>query len=618
MPSGKTVMWLTVIPTKLGWAIFTRPLFLDPFPLHLTPMYSQGVKKTIIPRPPGKKKLDLGDMHPVLQRIFLSRGIKSADELDRSLAELPSPWLLSGMKDMVAHLIEALSQQQRITIVADFDADGATSCALAIRGLRMLGAVNVDFIVPNRFEYGYGLTPEIVELVKRQEPELIITVDNGISSIAGVDAAKALGIKVLVTDHHLPGESLPEADAIVNPNLPDEPFPSQALAGVGVMFYVLTALRSRLREIDWFQQQAIPEPNLAQLLDLVALGTVADVVPLDQTNRILIHQGLQRIRSGRCHPGILALVEVSGRNHRYLSSSDLGFALGPRLNAAGRMDDMALGIQCLLTDDVPLAKDIAQQLDEMNRDRRDIEGQMKIEAMSLLNEMKALDEKHLPAGVCLFDENWHQGVIGILASRIKDRLHRPVVAFAPAGNGEIKGSARSIPGVHIRDVLSDIAAAHPNILNKFGGHAMAAGMSIQMHDYPPFALAFDEMVARRIANMDLEQKVYSDGELSENELTLEFAELLQRSGTWGQEFPEPVFDGVFEVIQARIVGQHHLKLVLRQAENKQLIDAIAFFIEKPEQWLGIRTIHAAYKLDINEYRGNRALQFVIQYLEKLN
>lgn len=581
-------------------------------------MYFQGIKKTIISRSAGKKHLELGEMHPVLQRIFLSRGIKSADELDRSLAKLPSPFLLSGIKPMVEHLLDALQNRKRICIVADFDADGATSCAVAVRGLQMLGAANVDFIVPNRFEYGYGLTPEIVELVKLQEPDIIITVDNGISSIDGVEAAKALGIDVLITDHHLPGDSLPAADAIVNPNLPEDRFPSRALAGVGVMFYVLTALRSRLRDQNWFQLQAIPEPNLAQLLDLVALGTVADVVPLDHVNRILVHQGLLRIRSGRGHPGVLALIEVSGRNHRNLSATDLGFALGPRLNAAGRMDDMSLGIQCLLTDDAQLAKDIARQLDELNNDRRDIEGQMKIEAMSLLNEMKALDEKHLPAGVCLFDENWHQGVIGILASRIKDRLHRPVVAFAPAGNGVIKGSARSIPGVHIRDVLSDIAAAHPQILSKFGGHAMAAGMTIEMHDYPPFALAFDEMVGRRIAEMDLEQKVYSDGELSENELSLEFAELLERSGTWGQDFPEPVFNGVFEVIQARIVGQHHLKLVLRQTESKQLIDAIAFYIEKPEQWLGIRTINAAYKLDINEYRGNRSIQFIIQYLEKLS
>ncbi|GAB4263415.1 MAG: single-stranded-DNA-specific exonuclease RecJ [Methylomicrobium sp.] len=580
-------------------------------------MYSHGVKKAILPRPVGKKHPEWPEMHPVLQRIFSSRGIKSADELDRSLAKLPSPWLLSGIKPMVERLHEALQNRRRICIVADFDADGATSCAVAVRGLRLLGAADVDFIVPNRFEYGYGLTPEIVELVRGKASDVIVTVDNGISSLTGVEAANAVGIDVLITDHHLPGESLPAADAIVNPNLPEDRFPSKAVAGVGVMFYVLSALRSRLREKNWFQQNAIPEPNLAQLLDLVALGTVADVVPLDHVNRILVHQGLLRIRSGHCHPGLLALIEIAGRNPRNLSAADLGFALGPRLNAAGRMDDMTLGIQCLLTDDRQLAKDIAQQLDELNSDRRDIEGQMKIEAMKLLNEMKALDEKHLPAGVCLFDENWHQGVIGILASRIKDRLHRPVIAFAPAGNGEIKGSARSIPGVHIRDVLSDIAATHPQLLTKFGGHAMAAGMTIKMHDYPPFALAFDEMVARRIVDVDLEQKVYSDGQLSENELTLEFADLLMRSATWGQEFPEPVFDGIFEVIQARVVGQQHLKLVLRPVDGHQLIDAIAFFVERPENWLGVRKVVAAYKLDINEFRGNRTLQFVVQYLEKL-
>ena len=573
-------------------------------------MYYQGVKKIIVPRPIGKKKTHLGDIHPILQRIFISRGITSADELDRSLAKLPSPWLLTGMKSMVDHLVEALTRQQRITIVADFDADGATSCAVAIKGLQLLGAQQVSFIVPNRFEYGYGLTPEIVDLVRQQSPDILITVDNGISSVEGVKAAKALGMKVLVTDHHLPGDQLPAADAMVNPNLPEDSFPSRCLAGVGVIFYVLLALRSRLRESKWFEQQHIHEPNLAQLLDYVALGTVADVVPLDHANRILVHQGLLRIRSGHCHPGLRALIEVSGRNQHTVFSSDLGFALGPRLNAAGRMDDMSLGIQCLLSEEDRLAKEIALQLDDLNSDRREIEGQMKIEAMTLLSEMKALDEKHLPAGVCLFDENWHQGVIGILASRIKDRLHRPVIAFALAGHDEIKGSARSIPGVHIRDVLSDIAAAHPQLLTKFGGHAMAAGMTIKMHDYPPFALAFDEMVRKRLADLDLEQKIYSDGELSDNELTLEFAELLQNSGTWGQEFPEPVFNGIFDVIQARIVGQHHLKLVLRQTGDQQLIDAIAFFIDRPEQWLGIRSINAAYKLDINEYRGSRSIQLI--------
>ncbi|MCD2453024.1 single-stranded-DNA-specific exonuclease RecJ [Methylicorpusculum oleiharenae] len=580
-------------------------------------MYYQGVKKNILPRPILNKRLQLDDLHPVLQRIFKSRGVKSVEELERTLAHLPSPSALSGMTQMVDHLVMALTQQQKITIVGDFDADGATSCAVAIKGLHLLGAGSVSFVVPNRFEYGYGLTPEIVALVNQQSPDVIITVDNGISSIDGVEAAKALGIKVLVTDHHLPGDQLPAADAIVNPNLPGQLFPSKALAGVGVMFYVLMALRSRLRTLNWFEKKSIKEPNLAQLLDYVALGTIADVVPLDQVNRILVHQGLLRIRSGQCSPGIKALIEVSGRNLGTLSASDLGFALGPRLNAAGRMDDMSLGIQCLLTDDEALAKDIALQLDDLNSDRREIEGQMKVEAMALLSEMKALDERHLPSGVCLYDGNWHQGVIGILASRIKDKLHRPVVAFAPSGQGEIKGSARSIPGVHIRDVLSDVAAAHPNLLSKFGGHAMAAGLTLKMHDFPPFSLAFDEMVARRLSSMDLEQKIYSDGELTDTELTLEFAELLLNASTWGQEFPEPVFHGLFDVIQARIVGQHHLKLVLRQNAGQQLIDAIVFFIEQPEQWLGVRKINAAYRLDINEYRGNRTVQMIIQYVEKM-
>jgi len=580
-------------------------------------MVYQGVKKLIVTRPIPKKRIQLSDVSPLLERIFLARGVTSAAELDRTLAKLPSPWLLSGMDVMVGHLLTAIKTRQKISIVADFDADGATSCAVAVKGLQLLGAGQVNFVVPNRFEYGYGLTPEIVALVKQQNPDVLITVDNGISSIDGVKVAKDLGIKVLITDHHLPGSELPAADAIVNPNLPDDKFPSGALAGVGVMFYVLMALRSRLRELGWFEQKQISEPNLAQLLDYVALGTVADVVPLDSVNRVLVYQGLQRIRSGRGHPGLNALIEVSGRNPQTIVASDLGFALGPRLNAAGRMDDMALGIQCLLTDDPGLAKDIAVQLDELNNDRREVEGQMSREAMALLADMNVLNEQHLPAGVCLYDANWHQGVIGILASRIKDRVHRPVIAFAPAGKDEIKGSARSIPGVHIRDVLSDVAAAHPKLLSKFGGHAMAAGMSLKMHDYPAFALAFDEVVKLKLADVDLEQKIYSDGELTEAELSLEFAELLQNAATWGQEFPEPVFDGIFDVIQSRIVGQRHLKLVLRKPTGNLVIDAIAFYVDQPENWLGLRQIRAAYRLDINEFRGNRSVQLMVQYLEKL-
>lgn len=580
-------------------------------------MYYQGIKKLIIQRPIGKKNAQFGDIHPILARIYAARGLSSAVELDRSLAKLPSPWLLSGMTEMVAHLITAINAQQRITIVADYDADGATSCAVAIQGLRLLGAKHVSFVVPDRFKYGYGLTPEIVELAKAQQPDVIITVDNGISSVEGVKAAKEAGIKVLVTDHHLPPEILPDADAIVNPSLKDDKFPSTTLAGVGVMFYVLMALRNRLREMHWFEQHHKQEPNLAQLLDYVALGTVADVVPLDQINRVLVHQGLMRIRTGRAHTGIMALIEIAGKNYQAINATDFGFSLAPRLNAAGRMDNMALGIECLLSEDLPLAKDMANQLDELNQDRREVEGVMKQQAMTYLSEMKPLDEKHLPAGYCLYDANWHQGVIGILASRIKDRIHRPVVAFAPAGKDLIKGSARSITGVHIRDVLSDIASQHPQLLSKFGGHAMAAGLSLNMHDYPAFALAFDEMVAKRLATVDLEQKVYSDGELSEQDMTVEFAELLQQAGPWGQEFPEPIFNGLFDVIQARIVGQRHLKLVLRATDGQMLIDAIAFFIDQPENWLGLRQINAAYKLDINEFRGNRSVQLILQYLEKI-
>ena len=580
-------------------------------------MYSQGIKKTIVLRPVKKKQALQGNLHPLLERIFLARGITSELELDRTLAKLPSPWLLSGMEEMVEHLLVAINEQQKICIVADFDADGATSCAVAIKGLQLLGAGQVTFVVPNRFDYGYGLTPEIVELVKLQNPDVIITVDNGISSIDGVKAATDSGIKVLVTDHHLPGSILPAATAIVNPNLLDDKFPNKSLAGVGVIFYVLLALRSRLRDINWFETNQVKEPNLAQLLDYVALGTVADVVALEQSNRILVYQGLLRIRTGRCHPGLTALVEVSGKNRQTITAADLGFSLGPRLNAAGRMDDMSLGIQCLLSDDPALAKDIALQLDALNNDRREVEAVMKHEALTYLSEMKALDEHHLPAGVCLFDANWHQGVIGILASRIKDQVHRPVIAFAPAGKDLIKGSARSIPGVHIRDVLSDIAAAHPNLLSKFGGHAMAAGLSLKMHDYPPFALAFDEMVGKRLASVDLEQKILSDGELTEQEMTLEIADLLQNAATWGQEFPEPLFDGVFDVIQSRIVGQRHLKLVLRKPSGDLVIDAIAFFVDKPEHWLGLRQIKVAYRLDINEFRGNRTVQFIVQYFEKI-
>ena len=578
---------------------------------------TKAPSKKIVVRKINPINAELANLDPILQRVFAAREIRSMQELDRHLSKLPSPWLLSGIETMMTHLVHAIKIQQKIIIVADFDADGATSCAVAMRGLSLLGAKKLGFVVPNRFEYGYGLTAEIVSLIKQLHPdvEVIVTVDNGVSSITGVEAAKAFGIKVLVTDHHLPGKELPAADAMVNPNLADDKFPSKNIAGVGVIFYVLMALRTRLRELNYFAQ--FPEPNLAQLLDFVALGTVADVVKLDYVNRIFVHQGLLRMRSGKAHAGIRALIQIAKRNPATLTPSDLGFALAPRLNAAGRMDDMSIGIQGFLSDDIAFATDVAQQLDELNQARKEVESEMKQQASLLLEQMRPSEKQQTLSGVCLFDKNWHQGVIGILASRIKEQLHRPVIAFAPADNHEIKGSARSIEGVHIRDVLADIAAEHPQLLSKFGGHAMAAGLTLKMRDYPPFALAFDEIVSKHLENVDLQQKIYSDGELSENYLTLEFAETLQNIATWGQGFPEPVFHGVFDVIQCRIVGSRHLKLVLRQPFADLFIDGIAFFVDRPENWLGTRQINAAYKLDVNEYQGQRTLQLQIQYLEKI-
>lgn len=582
-------------------------------------MYQQGVKKKIVPYPKNHDKPNLTGLSPILQRIFVGRGITDNSQLERGLDKLPSPFLLSGMENMVSHLAQALEQQQKITIVADFDVDGATACAVAVKGLRLLGATNVSFVVPNRFEYGYGLTPEILAHTdKTQHPDLIITVDNGISSIDGVQAANAAGIKVLITDHHLPGDQLPKAAAIVNPNVADDTFPSKNIAGVGVMFYVLLALRSHLRQQKWFAAQDINEPNLAQLLDYVALGTVADVVALDNVNRILVYQGLRRVQAGRACVGISALLTQSGKQAADLRPSDLAFALAPRLNAASRMDDMTMGIQCLLTDDPELAVQIAQQLDDFNQQRKEVEGKMKREAMEFLAKQNVLNDKNLPSGICLFDEDWHQGVVGILASRIKDRMHRPVIAFAPSKKGEIKGSARSIDGVHIRDVLSEVAAAQPKILSKFGGHAMAAGVSLKLHDYPAFSIAFAETVQKHLGDIDLQPKIHSDGQLLPDDINMDLCQQLQNAATWGQKFPEPVFDGEFNVIQCRVVGDQHLKFVLQISGNDATFDAIAFFVDKAELWLGTRTIKTAYQLNINQWRGNSSLQLILQYTEKLS
>lgn len=552
---------------------------------------------------------DLGDLSPLLTRIYAARGVAHAAELEKGLARLLPAHLLKGMDAAVQLLSQALERRQRILIVGDFDADGATASCVGVLGLRMLGAAHVDYLVPNRFDYGYGLTPEIVAVALERQPDLLVTVDNGISSLEGVAAAQAAGLKVLVTDHHLPGAQLPAADAIVNPNQPGCEFPSKALAGVGVMFYVLLALRAHLRSNGWFAQQNIQEPNLAELLDLVALGSVADVVPLDANNRILVHQGLARIRAGRARPGLQAILNVARRDHRRLVSTDLGFIVGPRLNAAGRLDDISLGIECLLCEDADGALWRAQQLEQLNQDRKHIEQSMQREA---LVQLKDLPLDNLPFGLCLFEPEWHQGVIGILASRMKERYHRPVIAFADAGGGLLKGSARSIPGLHIRDTLDAVAARFPELISKFGGHAMAAGLSLQAVHYEAFAKAFDAEVRRQLTADDLTGRIYSDGCLAAHEFDLQLAQQLRHAGPWGQRFPEPLFHGDFKIISQRLVGEKHLKLVLQSAQNAQALDAIAFNIDL-DVWPNptIRHAQVAYTLDINEFRGNQSLQLMV-------
>ncbi len=557
------------------------------------------------------------ELHPVLARIFQVRGVRSGDELEYSLRHLLSMHSLKGLDQAVTILQRTLADKKAILVIGDFDADGATSTALAVRALGLMGAGRVDYLVPNRFEYGYGLTPEIVAVAAERQPGLIITVDNGISSVTGVESARVCGIPVLVTDHHLPGEQLPAAAAIVNPNQPGDHFPSKNLAGVGVIFYLMLALRARLRGTDWFARQEREEPNLAELLDLVALGTVADVVPLDHNNRILVAQGLARIRSSCCCAGIQAIIEVAGRRQDDLTAADLGFAVGPRLNAAGRLDDMSLGIECLLADTLAKARKLAGRLDGLNRERRTIETEMKTEALVIVDELHIDDSAELPVGLCLFSESWHQGVIGILASRIKELLHRPVIAFAPGGGDEIKGSARSVPGLHIRDVLDAVAASHPDLLRKFGGHAMAAGLTLHRKHLEAFRDAFDEEVCRHLAADELYGRVYSDGELPPEQLNMELAEQIRSSGPWGQGFPEPVFNGVFEIVQRRIVGERHLKLVLKPLLGDSVLDAIAFNTVDSDWPDNVTRAEVAYRLDINEYRNRRNLQLILEHIRPL-
>ncbi len=553
-------------------------------------------------------------LHPILARVYLARGVRCADDLNYALKKLPPPWSLGGIDIMAQRLAEAIEQGRRILIVGDYDADGATACALAVSGLRALGAMQVDFIVPDRFRHGYGLSPGLVEAALSFSPDVLVTVDNGITSLSGVAAAKAAGIEVLITDHHLPGPDLPPADAIVNPNMVGDAFPSKALAGVGVMFYVLSALRAELRERGWFGKTGLMVPNLGALLDLVALGTVADVVPLDSVNRILVHHGLERIRSGRARPGIRALVEVSGRNPRDLTAADLGFALGPRLNAAGRLEDMSLGIRCLLAEDGDQARIHALRLDALNRQRREIEAQMQAEALRYLDSE---DWKgSAAAGVCLFEPGWHEGVIGILASRIKDRLGKPVIAFAESEGGILKGSARSISGVHVRDVLSAIDACRPGLIERYGGHAMAAGLTLRRRDYETFAMLFSQKVAEALGDLDNDDVISTDGTLSAGDFSLQLAESLRLGGPWGQGFPEPVFHGDFPVITSRIVGERHLKMTLRSPAGFPL-EAIAFSLDDPANWLSCSQMRLAFQLDVNEWRERRSVQLKVDYMEPL-
>ncbi|UDY83190.1 single-stranded-DNA-specific exonuclease RecJ [Vibrio diabolicus] len=557
---------------------------------------------------------------PILKRIYINRGITDPAQLETSARGLHSYQKLGGIEQAVELLFQAIKEQKRIIVVGDFDADGATSSALSVLALRMLGSHNVDYLVPNRFEDGYGLSPEVVDQALELGAEMIMTVDNGVSSIEGVRYAKENGITVLVTDHHLPGQVLPDVDAMVNPNLENCHFPSKALAGVGVAFYLMMALCVHMRKHNWFAEQGMQEPKLMELIDLVALGTVADVVPLDENNRILVHQGLQRIRAGKARPGIQALIEVAKRDARRLVASDFGFALGPRINAAGRLDDMSFGVELLMCNNIHAARRMASELDGLNQTRKEIEEGMKQEAMACCERLQFGEGSELPYGLALFQRDWHQGVIGILASRIKEKFHRPVIAFADGGEGTIKGSCRSIPGLHMRDALDFIDTQNPGLIIKFGGHAMAAGLTIKEQDFERFSRLFDEVVKKELDEAALKGVIMSDGELKPEEFSMHVAEQLRSGGPFGQAFPEPIFDGEFKVLHQKLVGEKHLKLMLEPLykghPTNVMIDGIAFNVDL-RRWpdASVKTVRLAYKLDVNEFRGNQSLQLMIDHIE---
>jgi len=549
-------------------------------------------------------------LHPLIRQIYANRGVENDQQLQRNTKSLLHYNQLKGVEGAVKLLVAAIKSQQRIIVVGDFDADGATSTALCMLSLTRLGSLRHSYLVPNRFDFGYGLSPEIVEVAASQGAELIMTVDSGIACFAGVEKAKSLGLSVVITDHHLAADKLPMADAIVNPNQPGCEFLSKNLAGVGVAFYLMLALRAELKNQGWFTQQSLPLPNLAELLDIVALGTVADVVPLDSNNRILVHQGLQRIRSDQCCAGIQAIMEVAGRDKSKLMASDLGFVVGPRLNAAGRLDDMSLGIECLLTDDPARARQIAVQLDSLNQERREIESSMQQEAVKALEQLDLTTEA-LPYGLVLYKSDYHQGVIGILAGRIKEKYFRPTIAFAHQDERLLKGSARSIPGVHIRDLLESINSQYPGLIIKFGGHAMAAGLTIELARLAEFEQAFHQIAQKLLHNQALSGEVLSDGALLKEQYSIAFAQQLKDAGPWGQGFAEPIFDDEFELLEQKLLGGKHLKMLVRY-QGQLLLDAIAFNIE-PTLWPNpvCKQVRLAFKLDINEFRGRVNLQLMV-------
>jgi single-stranded-DNA-specific exonuclease len=552
-------------------------------------------------------------LSPLLQRIYSARHVTSGAELATGLDALLPVGSLESVQEAADLLLRHV--QGRVLIVGDFDADGATSTALMMHALRSWGFHDVDFLVPDRFRFGYGLTPGIVEQAKERNPGLIVTVDNGISSIEGVAIARAHGIDVLVTDHHLPGEQLPDANVIVNPNLPGSRFGSRALAGVGVAFYVLVALQRAMQAAGSWPSGA---KVVSHWLDLVALGTVADLVPLDANNRVLVGQGLRRMRAGQCVPGLLALLEVAKRDAPSVVAADLGYAVGPRLNAAGRLDDMSIGIRCLVAGDAAVARTLAAELDALNRQRREIEADMQVQAQAAVKGLGAWQEGERRAGLCLFDAGWHQGVVGLVASRIKDRTGRPVVALAPAGDGvELRGSARSIPGVHIRDVLESVSTRQPGLIKRFGGHAMAAGLTIDAPDLDRFARSFDSAVAELLAQVEPDDVVWTDGALADAEISLVTAQLLRDAGPWGQAFPEPTFEGEFEIESARVIGEKHVKCWLRPVGSRARFDAVAFNLLDGERFTAPPQgrMRLAYRLDINHWQGERRLQLLIEHIE---